>query len=301
MATHLTRVPPAGLPAFVLVGLVAAALAGCEGKTFLADLPTAPPAPPSGPTEILVAGTVLDATFRPLAGARIEVLDGPQAGPSATVGANGEFYIRGAFDETTRFQATRDGHVAATRPFPERCAACNPNHWVHFILESLAPQPDITGEYTMTFVADGQCVDRLPPEARSRTFDASVKPYTLIPPANSWFALNLTSSGVIDHPNGPRAGSVVGLAGNYVNIGFGDGHGAAGVVEEIGPNTYVTLEGELKTFITDTSTISGAFAGAVYRCELPAAWGSRYSCSAGGAITSTGCQSDNHQLILRRR
>src|SRR4029453_18122197 len=116
--------------------------------------PVTPPVPPA-PTTGILAGSVSAPALRRLVGARVEVVDGPQAGLSATVDARGEFRLTGAFDETTHFRASKEGHVAATYALPPICLPCNPNWWLHFYLEALAPHANIAGEYTLTFIAAG--------------------------------------------------------------------------------------------------------------------------------------------------
>jgi len=55
------------------------------------------PGPQATPTVIQLAGTVSDAAWRLLPGARVEVVDGPQGGLSATADAEGEFRLTGTF------------------------------------------------------------------------------------------------------------------------------------------------------------------------------------------------------------
>jgi hypothetical protein len=288
----------------LLLLVLAAGLGACEGTR--APGPTAPstvqppipqPAPQPTPIGVQLAGTVSDAAWRRLAGARVEVVNGPQAGLSATVDAKGEFRLTGDFDATTQFRATRDGHVAATWPLPPSCAACRPNFWIHFYLESVAPHANIAGDYTLTFIADTACV-ALPDEARTRTYRATVTPASGSgDPANSWFNVAVTGGTFVEHRNS----FMIGVAGDYLKTDVGDwGHGSPGLVEEIAPNTYLTLGGALATSVTDTATISGSFYGAVDRCELTSAWGSRYNC-ADDPRAPAQCLSQNHQIILTRR
>ncbi len=115
--------------------------------------PVTPPVPPPPPAGIQLAGTVSDAAWRRLPGARVEVVDGPQAGLSTTANANGEFRLTGAFDETTQFRATKDGHGPATGALPPICPRCNPNWWLHFSLEALAPHADLSGNYALKSIA----------------------------------------------------------------------------------------------------------------------------------------------------
>src|SRR4051794_14289338 len=82
------------------------------------SLPTEPPAtvvstsPAPAPDDAFIKGTVFDTANRPLAGARVQVLDGSHAGTTATVTANGEFSMVGTFEEGTRFRATIDGYIS---------------------------------------------------------------------------------------------------------------------------------------------------------------------------------------------
>jgi hypothetical protein len=116
-------------------------------------------------------------------------------------------------------------------------------------------------------------------------------------PANSWFKVTLGSSTLLDRYNE----FTIGVAGDYLSAELGDGHGAPGLVEQIAPNTYLTLGGDIGTSVTDVSTISLPFYGAVDRCELPTEWGSRRNCGTGAAVTRTQCGPASHQLILTRR
>jgi hypothetical protein len=290
------------LHAGLLFLAIAAGLAGCDGGR--APGPSAPspvpqpvpqptPQPPS--TGIQLAGTVSDAAWRPLAGARVEVVNGPQAGLSTIADARGEFRLTGTFDDTTQFRATKEGHVAATWPFPPSCAACRPNWWIHFYLEALAPHANIAGDYTLTFIADSTCAD-LPDEARTRTYGATVALSS--DPTNSRFDVTVNGATFVE---GYKS-FTIGVAGDYLAADVGDwGHGGAGLVEQIAPNTYLTLGGGIATSLTDSSTISSSFYGAVDRCVLTTEWGSRYTCGAVEGVGRAHCLSKNHQLILRRR
>ena len=302
----MTNVTRTGLVVLVLTSGVA----GCGGLTPAAPStvqqpvrqpvpqPVPPtPLPPPTSTAVQLAGTVSDAAYRPLAGARVEVVDGPQAGRSTTADARGEYRLTGEFDATTRFRATKEGHVAATWPLPPSCDACTPHWWLHFYLETVAPHPNIAGVYTLTFIADTACVS-LPEEARTRTFQATIAPRSgSDEPANSRYEVTVSSPQLIGEHNG----FTIGMAGNYLMGYVGDwGHDWAGVVEEVEPNTYITLMGEMKAHVTDASTISASFQGIVNRCRFTTGGNSNYSCSRAEPNTRFRCESDNHRLILTR-
>jgi hypothetical protein len=279
---------------FVLAG------AGCQSS------PTSPAAPTpvttatvaQGASGIAVAGTVSDAAFRLLAGATVQVSDGAGIGRSVTTDNRGYFIVFGSFDETTEFRATRDGHTAVTRPLPPPCAACNPRWWIHFSLESVAPRPDLSGNYTLTFLADAACAG-LPDELRTRAFDASVmRSSSPDPAAGSRFDVTVRSASMV-------AGFdrfVIGVAGDYIAADIGDwGHNGAGLVERAGGNTYVSVAGGISATVTDTAMITAPMYGAVERCELSGEWASPYGCGGSGRSPAARCLSQNHQLVMRRR
>ena len=176
---------------FLLLQGLAVAACGDDGSTVptvtgpspTSPSPTGAPSTGSGP----VSGSVQDTAYRPLAGALVEVLDGPQAGTSTRAGANGEFSFPGTFDNATRFQASMPDHVAATRTVSLR-----PRRWIAFELPPLVPPVDMSGEYTLTITADPVCAE-LPPDARTRTYAASARSI----PAYSGTYFDVTLSGAV--------------------------------------------------------------------------------------------------------
>ena len=236
---------------------------------------------------IFMRGTVSDTAFRPLEGARVEILDGPQAGLSATTDVRGEFSFSGTFDDATRFRATTDGHVTSIRTLEPFCMPCNPNWWINFSLEVLAPPANLAGEYTLTFVADSACAT-LPNDVRTRTYAATI-PAT----SNTYF--------------GVRAGGAtfykdwnildMGIAGDYV------GFWLETLVEQIAPNTFLSFGGLAAASIGTTAmpTIVLPFSGEISYCVTKSETGRFEDCHQGLAATRQQCTSNNHQLILTRR
>jgi len=286
-----------------LVIILAASL-GCDhaGRVMpTAPSPTSaqPTLPPSetGPRPTAMAGTVEDVAWRPLAGALVEVIDGPHAGRSTTTNAKGEFFLSGIFDETTHFRASKEGHVADARPLNAFCAACNPNWWLHFYLESLATSVNLAGDYTLTFIPDSRCAS-LPEEVRTRTYEATVtQRFRPGEPVKSFFHVAPTGATFLE-----RHGSFdVGLADNYLRAELGDGHGEPGLMEEVAANTYLTFGGRLEATVTDASTIAGSLAGDVDFCTFASASLIRNGCDATVAVIHTHCPSQNHRLVMRRR
>jgi hypothetical protein len=286
-----------------LVIILAASL-GCDqtGRVMpTAPSPTSaqPTLAPSetGPRLTAIAGTVADVAWRPLAGARVEVVDGPHAGRSTTTNAQGDFFLSGIFDDTTHFRASKEGHVADTRPLNAFCVACNPNWWVHFYLESLATSVNLAGDYTLTFIPDSRCAS-LPEEVRTRSYDATVTQRSGPGgPVKSFFYVSLTGAKFLE-----RHGSFdMGLADNYLRAELGDGHGEPGLMEEVAANTYLTFGGRLEATVTDASTIAGSLVGDVDFCTFASASVIRNRCHATVAVIHTHCPSQNHRVMMRRR
>jgi hypothetical protein len=249
--------------------------------------PTAPTAPPSG--SLLMRGTVSDTAFRSLAGARVEVVDGPQAGLSTTSDARGEFSLTGLFDNATRFRAAKEGYLTATRTLQPFCAPCNPNWWINFSLEVPAAPVNLSGDYTLTFIANSAC-STLPNEVRARTYTATIPPASNAGPANAYFYV--TVGGALE-----GWGALgMGVAGDYVAIWLET------LVEQTAPNTFVSFGGLAAASIGTSagSTIALPFDGSIDYCVTKSDVG-RYEDCYKGLATHAQCTSKNHQLILTRR
>ena len=264
--THRTRTG-------IILLMLAQGLAACRGSTTaLSPVTPSPVTPPLGGL-LSMKGTVSDTAFRHLAGARVEVVDGPQAGLSTTVDANGEFALTGAFDDATQFRATKGGYVTAVRTLQPFCAACNPNRWINFSLEVLAPPVNMAGDYTVTFIADSACAT-LPNEARTRTYTSTI-PSMPIPP-NAY--INFPAIGAL---KGSDILSM-GVAGDYISFWLET------LMEQLAPNTFIAFGGVAGASIgaSPGSTIVLPFDGSIdYQ----------------GLAVHANCQSKNHRMILTRR
>lgn len=279
------------------------ALSGCGRPSPLSPTPTAGPgSSPSGGVAapaiaalVGVAGTVQDRAWRNLPAARVEVLDGPQAGLSAGVDARGQFLLSGAFDETTRFRATAAGHRDVTLGMPARCPQCNPNWWIHFSLESLEPAADLSGEYAVTFTADPACT-QIPEAMRSRTYPATVRQSDA--DLASQFSLALRGGTFL--PGYDRV--TLGVAGEHFAMPLGDFHGTPGIAEEVAPHVYLAFEGAVNGSLAAlaSGTITASLDGVVSYCELSGPAGAHYGCAWATPVSKALCSSSRHGVVLRR-
>jgi hypothetical protein len=248
----------------------------------------------------LISGTVSDSGLRRLAGATVEILNGPQAGLSTTTDASGHFSLFASVDDATRFRASKQGHVTAEAPVLPNCDRCNPKRWVHFYLSVLEPAVALAGDYTLTFIADSACTN-LPEEVRTRSYEATVAlgDFNWVGfPAKAATSFKVTPAGSA-FPAGLNY-FWLNVAGSFISVVLGD-HTDPGVTERVAPDTYVAFHGPTTVTVeSPVSSISTPFVGWIDYCVNPA-MGDRYDCTPGPAITRIRCDSARHQLTLTRR
>jgi hypothetical protein len=242
---------------------------------------------------------VQDTAYRPLGGARVEVLDGPQTGTSTTTGVDGQFSLTADFDSATRFSASLDGYVGAIGTIGQ-CPSC-PRGWLFFVLAVPARPVSVVGDYTVTFMADRSC-QGIPAELQTRSYAATMAPSFPDRLADTSFTLTLNDGTFLRGHDGSSLHNsiVVGVAGNVITMWFG-GEGPA-VVEQVASNTYLGFDGAIETVATGSlQTITTSFKGWVDYCALNAPMGEYYNCPLGQAVARSECESANHQFILTRR
>ena len=85
--------------------------------TTLGPSPVQPPAStqPAPADSRSYFGYVMDTAGRPISGARIEAVDGPQAGYAMISNAEGQFSVPYSFDQTVTFRASKDDYGSCRR------------------------------------------------------------------------------------------------------------------------------------------------------------------------------------------
>ena len=249
----------------------------------------------------VIRGIVCDTALRPLDGARVEVLDGPQAGTSTTSNGDGGFWLAGTFDDTTRFRATRAGS-RRPKPQPSRpCGGCNPGRWLIFGLDPLVPPVSLAGDYTLTFIAHGAC-EALPEQVRTRTYAATITNRS--PSDRPATAFDVSVSGASfrnDLAWGGGPSLQIFVAGDYLSLGFADFHGSPGLVEQVAANTYLALSGMGGASVGATaSDFSIPFTGVMDYCATTSEMMGSYACTPGPGVVQARCNS-NHRAIFTRR
>lgn len=261
-----------------------------------------------------ISGSVLDTGYRGLAGARVEVLDGPDAGLSATTGVDGQFALTGRFDRSTKFRASQAGHATQTMTWNCSVAVCDDypapraaRPWLLFFLDVPVPPVDIAGAYYLTFTADTSCTD-LPDELRSRTYAARIERGRMsrFNPIDTTFLVTIEDVPVL----GTFREFEIGVAGRYLGFFLHGGHDPP-VVEQLASTTFLAYSGSGSATVGagPASTISAQFEGWIEYCVMQTSMGPYYNCGTnnsgepipGASITRSHCDSKNHRLTLTRR
>ena len=197
-------------------------------------------------TEIL--GQVTDTAFRRLAGARVEILNGPAAGTAVVSDALDDVVIIGEFSGVLAFKATKAGFLPATTELNIQglCERCTPRFYL--ALESVDPIVTFEpGTYTLTFTADPACTS-LPVEARRRTYVATVSradgPYT------GSYGVRVPGVGL----KGFHNAFLLGISGTYLAT---EDYAAPTFFERMTANTYVAIDFLIGTTTFDVVSSSG--------------------------------------------
>jgi len=272
------------LPAIIATALSAGLCACAADHTSLPTTPTAPTTvAPAAAGTIYVKGSVYDTVFRPLAGASVAVLDGPQSGLVTASDFRGEFAFAGIFDESTRFQASKSGYTLQVSKLSPLCERCNPPRWVNFALDVPAEPAVVSGTYDVTFAVDPTC-GSFPTESRERTHTATI-------PANARGYFSVPVSGAFGAY--PYIGG--GISGN--NVAFY----MEGFAEQLSPNSFLIYNLIASATIESSPQVIDAVAtGSVGYCELPAPSGTGIECYSQAAMYNV-CQRDNHRLTFTKR
>jgi hypothetical protein len=284
-----------------MLALVFAFVAGaCGDHGSATPALTAPTPPPL--RNIALGGNVYSTALVALAGAKVEVIDGSQAGLSAITNDTGRFEFSAPFAGAfVTLRATKEGYVVGTQAVPSQ--ANHPGvppsdvtgvfNFTSIFLETLAPPVNIAGDYNVTFIADSVC--DVPNDVRARTYAATVTPTPPTPtsPANTRFNVAVSGARFLASYDT----FAIYVAGNYVR--FDVNAGDAGLVEQIAPSAYLALDGDASASVgtTTVSSIATPFRGSFLICESE--MGAGFNCPP--AAQRSVCSSTNHRLILTRR
>jgi hypothetical protein len=239
-------------------------------------------------------GYISDTAWRPVGGAEVEIVTGPNAGLGTVSDATGLFAFEQDIATPATVQVRKDGYAIGSGT---SIVLSDGRAWISLALDALTPPVAIAGSYTLTITADRTCA-ALPDEARTRSYPSTVTPSVVTGvSANTRFDGRTTGGQFAPY------GNVfwIGVFGDYLTIST-EGEGPS-LVEHLGSNRYVAFYGAAGASVgrDSVSTISAPYAGVIEYCELSAPIGAWYDCSPSLAAVRHECRSSGHTLTLARR
>ena len=284
----------------VLFGCGDSSLAPPTSPTQLPSPVTLDPPRPPSLSQTRFNGDVYDTASRRVAGATVEILDGPQAGVVTTTDDAGRFSFMGSFDDTIRVRASKPGHVSKTQTSRVPCEMCA--RYSGFQLEVEMAPIDLSGRYTLSFIADSAACTGIPVTARARSYNATIVRHPTVP----WvFDVSISDTSVLHGYE--WEGMNMSVAGNYVSMFVGNLHGSSGLIEQVAPDAYVGFDGGSGASVeTSFSTVSMPFDGLFEYCKqpagsLPPTSSGTYSCLPTQPSTSVRCISKQHTFHWSRQ
>jgi Carboxypeptidase regulatory-like domain len=268
--------------------LIAIITSGCGGTSSVS---------PSGPSTdvnriVTIQGRVQDSLLRPIADARVTIVDGPLNGVSTTTNEEGRFALAASFRaaELTTVHIEKDGYWSAT-------ARWRPSGEIWVALRALA-LPDLEGQYTITFSAAAEC-SQLPSQVRSRTYFASISPR---PDDRAYFTSTLTGA-EFQHGYNTFFGAVGSNAARfsvYSWDAFNWWLEDQPIIERLPSGGYVAWMGTaMAPLVSSTASIVATLDGSVSYCAVPREPTMTNYPPTCSAVEE--CKSDHHQLVLKRR
>jgi Carboxypeptidase regulatory-like domain len=261
--------------AVTLLGFQSGCDRGPTGPTLPIRAATPPPTSSPAPTfEVSLSGPVADNVGRPLADARVEVIDGPRRGVFAMTDASGDYALPGVFSDSVGLRASKAGYVAVTQTF----FGGHPGENVFGFRLQTPTSINLNGDYTLTITVNPAC-SQFPLEARSRTYQATAAP---APNSTNSYMLALSGATFSSAYNKMFAS----VAGDFVAFRFYPDIDAGPLTEELSPATTLSFLGEASGLF-DGRSISVPFTGQLeYRSDNRA---------------PVQCDSSGHTLTLTRR
>lgn len=280
---------PKRLHRHLVVG-VAIAFAACGRDS----VPVTAPAPTAAPTPVQTTpfgleGVVYDTVYRGVDQARIEVIDGSQAGAVVTSDVWGKFSFGDRkFAEAFTLQASKEGHVMASQRVtaPQKGDVA----FAGFVLASPTPSANLSGNYILTLTADSAC-SSLPAEATTWSVAATVSQGF----SETRYSVKVSAPTVLKGSD-TFAANVFGTVARF-NV-WTDADNSDGIVEQLGPEAYLEVLGDSIVSVESFPSVA-AFSGSFTYCPGPGAVNlfGHFVCG----VTPITCESTNHRFTLARQ
>ena len=236
-----------------------------------------------------VAGLISEADGSPVPSARVAAVSGVGAGPSTTTSLDGRYRLYGVSGGDVDFRVTKDGY----EPLVQRQTIVD-HTMVNAHLTLLRSRPQVSGPYTLTITASGECDFRsVSEDLRTRTYPAVVvqrENRLEVRLEGTGFEVSATGKGNgfvgVVEPDGLLFSLTAfdSLSYGYYRLSYGD------VVEKLAEERYLIISGTVKAFASG-SEFSGSLDGSfeTYLGNLRVYPNREWRCASSG-----------HRFTLRR-
>ena len=241
----------------------------------------------------ILCGRVTEAGMFPLAGARVELVGGPDSGRTGLTNSDGRYAFDGV-SGVSEVRASKDGYVTATQ------TVTGNTELVNIALTASVPYASMGGAYTLTFKASSSC--ELPDDVMSRTYSVGIDQeraaVLTVVLANGQFVTLVEGDG-----SRVTLNKFVGhVYGNMVTFTLTDPstdwYFDSAVMDKLADQRYLSFAGTAQATPT-VSGISATLAGIVRVTTCPGSGlFSDQDCNATPPIAT--CSAPDHQLIFTR-
>jgi len=244
------------------------------------------------PGTFVLVGTISEPTNLPVDGAGVEIVSGPSAVRSTQSRSDGRYEFFG-LSGNLQIRVTKEGYNAS-----EQVVSVTADQVLDFQIRPLVDPADVAGVYRLTMTASAICSSNsyygkspLSPEARSRTYDATLTQ------EGALVRVELSGADFVPFPPDPQTHSGRAFFGHVsgqtitFNI-VGDPEFAYDLLERLTPISYLGVGGKLVAAIR-SSTIDGYLDGLFTEFIAPA---SVYI----SATIKGNCEANAHHFVFER-
>jgi hypothetical protein len=258
-------------------------LSGCNRAGVTQPSPTIGGASPGNGAIYALNGWVYDTAGRPIEGATLQVLTGPNSGATTSTDQEGAYAFIQPFAAVPQMRATKAGYQTENSNVFFLNNTSIIRGWFR-LGSTAAPPVDLDGAYLLTFAADPSCTS-LPDAARQRSYEATISDGRA-----SFHLVSLRGASFVPATaGGYGAWNVLYITAfeNYVRVDFSD------------PPIWELLNQPSSVYMTGFA--AGTMTGPVTNMPLSGEFAFCGSATGGECHDEVSCESAKHTLTLTRR
>lgn len=199
-----------------------------------------------------LAGTINEASGRPLPGMSIDVLSGIGSGLHATTNWQGAYVLYGVAG-TTQLRVSGDGFITQTRDLVVSSDVVAENFG---LAPKQPPATDISGNWTMTLTPSSSCFSPPPDIGNGRTYQVEIVQY------GTGLSFSVSGPTVTAYSQQANSGVLFGTRAKLIFVGDTDyGDWSSGdIIDQLSPNEQMQFDGVVEGDVQGleiTATMNG--------------------------------------------